>query len=471
LIAQLHLGVVPVAISASWTTQEWEQQLPIEEKSQLVITLLCTELLNYDLWFWTGNADSKPRRTRKDRTTDRMRSRLRIHTNSTDEVQKWFPEEKASSSEFHPLRQTPLTSQKTLLLGTGEQGKRTFFCACDHLVHRTYDAPERRRQWSSSMQQSIWLTIQMVPLLIDRSGLSLSFKPENQVFIDSLRAYNDGGIDEEKFFDLNCWRMSVKLLEDPAMKALTRFKYFNQIQILEYMFFEVLPRLDSFSALFDPSQTFVPEFQDVLRCRLRVTGISESRVDVDGISALLVLVGGQRNERKKWIHSYDGVNNILFFIALDDFGKVLFEDNTTSRMLENLNLFDHIVGNGFFFGLEGINVVLTRGDMMRRKIEDGVFPGVDEYSGIEYGFTLDPNVQRRANPQEIERKWVEFIQKKVKSIGQAQKKRIRIFGPTYLFEPQNCLDILKKSLMPFSVEDEYDIIPGDRVAFRAGLFE
>jgi hypothetical protein len=40
-------------------------------------------------------------------------------------------------------------------------------------------------------------------------------------------------------------------------------------------------------------------------------------------------VGGQRSERKKWIHCFEGVHAIIFLTAISEFDQVLLEDATT----------------------------------------------------------------------------------------------------------------------------------------------
>ena len=40
----------------------------------------------------------------------------------------------------------------------------------------------------------------------------------------------------------------------------------------------------------------------------------------------IVDVGGQRNERKKWIHCFENVNAIIFVSALSEYDLVLVED-------------------------------------------------------------------------------------------------------------------------------------------------
>lgn len=37
-------------------------------------------------------------------------------------------------------------------------------------------------------------------------------------------------------------------------------------------------------------------------------------------------VGGQRSERKKWIHCFDAVTSIIFCVALSEYDQVLLEE-------------------------------------------------------------------------------------------------------------------------------------------------
>ena len=42
-------------------------------------------------------------------------------------------------------------------------------------------------------------------------------------------------------------------------------------------------------------------------------------------------VGGQRSERKKWIHCFEDVTAIIFCVAMSEYDQVLHEDETTVR--------------------------------------------------------------------------------------------------------------------------------------------
>lgn len=38
-------------------------------------------------------------------------------------------------------------------------------------------------------------------------------------------------------------------------------------------------------------------------------------------------VGGQRSERKKWIHCFENVTSIIFCVALSEYDQVLLEES------------------------------------------------------------------------------------------------------------------------------------------------
>lgn len=43
-------------------------------------------------------------------------------------------------------------------------------------------------------------------------------------------------------------------------------------------------------------------------------------------------VGGQRSERKKWIHCFENVTSIIFCVALSEYDQVLLEEASQVRL-------------------------------------------------------------------------------------------------------------------------------------------
>jgi guanine nucleotide-binding protein G(i) subunit alpha len=57
----------------------------------------------------------------------------------------------------------------------------------------------------------------------------------------------------------------------------------------------------------------------------------------------MVDVGGQRSERKKWIHCFEGVTAIIFCVAMSEYDLVLAEDEEMVNYLNNYYLFHFII--------------------------------------------------------------------------------------------------------------------------------
>ena len=64
----------------------------------------------------------------------------------------------------------------------------------------------------------------------------------------------------------------------------------------------------------------------MLQARLRTTGITETLFELGQMNFRMMDVGGQRSERKKWIHCFEGVQTLLFMVALSGYDQCLVED-------------------------------------------------------------------------------------------------------------------------------------------------
>ncbi|KAJ1674593.1 Guanine nucleotide-binding protein alpha-2 subunit [Spiromyces aspiralis] len=78
-------------------------------------------------------------------------------------------------------------------------------------------------------------------------------------------------------------------------------------------------------------------------------------------------VGGQRSERKKWIHCFEGVTSIIFCVALSEYDQVLLEESGHNRMEESLVLFDSVINSRWFLRTS-IILFLNKIDLFQVKI-------------------------------------------------------------------------------------------------------
>uniref|UniRef100_A0A8I6GEC0 Guanine nucleotide-binding protein G(s) subunit alpha n=1 Tax=Rattus norvegicus TaxID=10116 RepID=A0A8I6GEC0_RAT len=115
---------------------------------------------------------------------------------------------------------------------------------------------------------------------------------------------------------------------------------------------------------------YVPSDQDLLRCRVLTSGIFETKFQVDKVNFHMFDVGGQRDERRKWIQCFNDVTAIIFVVASSSYNMVIREDNQTNRLQEALNLFKSIWNNRW---LRTISVILflNKQDLLAEKVLAG----------------------------------------------------------------------------------------------------
>ncbi|XP_074873482.1 guanine nucleotide-binding protein G(t) subunit alpha-3 [Carettochelys insculpta] len=112
---------------------------------------------------------------------------------------------------------------------------------------------------------------------------------------------------------------------------------------------------------------YIPNEQDVLRSRVKTSGIIETQFSFKDLNFRMFDVGGQRSERKKWIHCFEGVTCIIFCAALSAYDMVLVEDEQVNRMHESLHLFNSIC-NHKCFATTSIVLFLNKKDLFQEKI-------------------------------------------------------------------------------------------------------
>jgi len=152
------------------------------------------------------------------------------------------------------------------------------------------------------------------------------------------------------------------------------------------------------------SEDYIPTEQDVLRSRAKTTGIIETEFTVEKTHFKMVDVGGQRSERKKWMHCFQDVTAVIFCVALSEFDLRLYEDDTTNRMHESLKLFKEICNSRWFTDTSMI-LFLNKRDLFEDKIKrvDLNVCFEDYNGGLNYenalAFIKDKFLQQNENPK------------------------------------------------------------------------
>ena len=168
------------------------------------------------------------------------------------------------------------------------------------------------------------------------------------------------------------------LWNDPARKAvLRRSNEFRLLDSAQYF-------IDNVERNFAPN--YIPNEQDILRSRCATLGIVETSFWLDNANFKFFDVGGQRGERKKWVHCFDEVTSIMYVASLSEFNQTLYEDPTRNRLLESLQLFQNII-NLPWFVTTPIILFLNKQDLFAEKIKQiDLHEYFDNYDGRPFNF-------------------------------------------------------------------------------------
>ena len=244
---------------------------------------------------------------------------------------------------------------KLLLLGAGESGKSTIVKQMKIIHESGYSADEclqyRPVVFSNTIQSMIAIVRAMGKLKVEFGDPSCTES--------ARKLFNIAGQGEDGDFTPEVVAVLRKLWSDTGVQ--TCFKRAREYQLNDSASY-YLNELDRLG-----SPDYVPTQQDVLRTRVKTTGIVETHFTFKNLHFKMVDVGGQRSERKKWIHCFEGVTAIIFCVALSAYDLVLAEDEEVNRMHESMKLFDSICNNKWF-EQTSIILFLNKKDLFEAKV-------------------------------------------------------------------------------------------------------
>lgn len=273
-------------------------------------------------------------------------------------VSKEDSDEKRANDEIeNQLRKDRMNMRnevKMLLLGAGESGKSTIIKQMK-LIHDGGYSQEERESFKEVIFSNTIQSMRVLLEAMDTLHISLQH-PDYQAHADIIMSM-PGQIEAENL-PVDVANAVKSLWADEGVRQC--FGRSNEFQLN-----------DSASYYFDSigricQEGYLPSDQDVLRSRVKTTGINETIFRVGELTYRMLDVGGQRSERKKWIHCFENVTAILFLVALSEYDQVLIEDESVNRMQEALTLFDSIC-NSRWFVKTSIILFLNKVDIFRDK--------------------------------------------------------------------------------------------------------
>uniref|UniRef100_A0A8D3ARD6 Guanine nucleotide-binding protein G(O) subunit alpha n=1 Tax=Scophthalmus maximus TaxID=52904 RepID=A0A8D3ARD6_SCOMX len=257
------------------------------------------------------------------------------------------------------LKEDGLTAAKDvklLLLGAGESGKSTIVKQMK-IIHEDGFSGDDVKQYKPVVYSNTIQSLAAIVRAMDTLGLEYGDKERKadaKMVCDVVSRMED-----TEPYSAELLSAMIRLWSDAGIQeCFSRAREYQLNDSAQYY----LDSLDRIGAT-----DYQPTEQDILRTRVKTTGIVETHFTFKNLHFRLFDVGGQRSERKKWIHCFEDVTAIIFCVALSGYDQVLHEDETTNRMHESLKLFDSICNNKWFNDTS-IILFLNKKDIFESKI-------------------------------------------------------------------------------------------------------
>ncbi|KAJ5076642.1 g protein alpha i subunit [Anaeramoeba ignava] len=244
---------------------------------------------------------------------------------------------------------------KVIVLGAGDSGKTTLLKQMKIVFQG--GIPEHDKKFFRDTIRANIIN-NMLTLLRAAEDLDVHLSEENekiaQFFFSSFIGDSDSLTETARDQVYQLW-------SDSQLKQVFEERSKFQIADQAGYFFDEVKRIA------DPD--YIPTNQDILNCRIPTTGVNVVEFHLNNYHWQVVDVGGQRSERRKWIHHFDDVSVIIFVVALSEYNQRLFEDVSVNRMHESLSLFNKTT-NSEYFRSKNCIILFNKLDLFARKIKE-----------------------------------------------------------------------------------------------------
>ncbi|KAI8908865.1 guanine nucleotide binding protein, alpha subunit [Powellomyces hirtus] len=266
---------------------------------------------------------------------------------------------------------------KMLLLGAGESGKSTIIKQMK-LIHDNGYSPDERLAFKEIIFSNTVQSMRVIMEAMYNMNIALT-NPANEKW-RALILDVPNQIESEVFPADVAQAVKELWKDEGVLSCIERSREFQLNDSAQYYF-------DAIDRIAQPN--YHPTDQDVLRSRVKTTGITETTFHIGELTYRMFDVGGQRSERKKWIHCFENVTVIVFLVAISEYDQVLVEDDAVNRMHEALTLFDSIC-NSRWFTQTSIILFLNKIDLFKQKlIRSPMKKFFPDYKGNTYDDACD----------------------------------------------------------------------------------
>lgn len=272
---------------------------------------------------------------------------------------------KAEQEEAHRAIEKELAMErkkkilKLLLLGPGDSGKSTTLKQIRIIHDQGFTDDEKRQR-----KYIVYLNLisGMMDVINGVSVLSLHYeKASSEELTRKVTKYYEEvkNSDAAELTDVVADAIG-KLLEEPAVQTVLQQCAELYIEESSKYFLQSLERIRQ--------PDYLPSLEDILKSRVSTSGVIQFTFLIKNFTFKVFDVGGQKAQRRKWIHIFDDVHAVLFITSLAEYNQTLAEDNKINRMLDSIELFDQICNNQWFSNTAMI-LFLNKIDLFAEKIK------------------------------------------------------------------------------------------------------
>jgi len=183
---------------------------------------------------------------------------------------------------------------KLLLLGAGESGKSTILKQMRLLSKQEFDDSERR-SFKRIIFSNIISSMKSIGGAMETLHISLG-NPDNERHLVLIMAQSDQVASDN--IDPQVGEAVVALWADTGIRSCAK-----KAGAAYHLNDSAVYYFDQLNTILNPS--YLPSDQDILRSRVKTTGIVENTFLFNNSTFRIYDVGGQRSERKKWIHCFE----------------------------------------------------------------------------------------------------------------------------------------------------------------------
>ena len=277
------------------------------------------------------------------------------------------PRKLSTGKPTTPL-QTPSEIQpelKICLIGCGGAGKSTIFRQCETLFGDGY-SEKVLSNYTPFVQQSLVEKLKALfefvlnECSMDRKIVDKNTELKMKLFLEKHKSEQFIG---DKILDPQAW---VDILNNDEVKGI--LANLHQHPAINSSIGNCIEfYIEDYSRLTTINYTALET--DYIKFQQKTTGIVQHKFTYKNTPFLLMDVGGQRNERKKWINALSVCNALVYVVSLSEFDEICMEDEKTNRLVEDFATFQEWSKNDLVKE-KMVYLLFTNTDRFQKKIRD-----------------------------------------------------------------------------------------------------